>query len=721
MRRRRGKRSKEDDPFEANNVCRLCKQEANEEHFGKFFVEKQSGFSVHQYCMFFSSGLAQRGEDDEGFDGFLIKDIKKEITRAKRLRCNFCKKPGASIGCCVEKCHQTYHYNCGRQRGSLFQFFDSFNSFCTYHRPTQQIHLRESDGKNCPICLNDIEWNSCPFLADVPLLTPCCKVWFHNKCLQRHAHSSGLYYFKCPLCNNKKEFQDEMKRMGVYIPEQDASWEKGDAFADLLFRYNRCDAQNCICPHGKEHKATSGKWRIRLCDLCGQFGTHVKCQHWKRAPAEWYCDVCGNTLPYSSTRKRPVVGDHSMDPCFGNVDDSSSDEDCEVNVCSVSDEEMPLATVKRQPEGHSSTEGQPCFERASGARDQHKEALQQRSMEKCERDPSSETREHETSSDSSQVEDKGSPLRKRQQISTKGGNSCYPDEKDLIRSNSENTVCSLNKLVLDSTEMTPSVLLAISESVREGLLDGHTVVGDKTSILTVSAKVEHITESPKRNSDKNEVIVIEDTDSESSSEYSVELIEEHQKPRSSHRKRRRKRRKLDNSVDLVSQVEADSSAPLVSVEVKKEMLSEQGFLDLSSKREATINLIHTCLHPKGTRSCPLGNDKFGECFLRCCNPGGYSVPDVLVTNSVRANRKCGALQSTTVSSTSSSGHRDTCLMQDQTRDEPGAGKELRSIGTNTLPMKLISRKRIKSKQTAITDTYFPMGKNPVSTFSQTVS
>lgn len=464
------------------------------------------------------------------------------------------------------------------------------------------------------------------------------------------------------------------------------------------------------------------KWRIRLCDLCGQFGTHIKCQHWKRAPEKWYCDVCGNTLPYSSTRKRPVVGDHSMDPCFGNVDDSSSDEDCEVNVCSVSDEEMPLATVKRRPEGHSSTEGQPCFERASGARDQHKEALQQKTMEKCERDASSETREHETSSHSSQVKDKGSPLSKCERILTKGGNSCPPKEKELIRSNSENTACSLDKLVLDSTELTPSVLLAISESVREGLLDGHCVVADKTSILRVSATVEHVTQSPKRNSDKNEVIVIEDTDSESSSEYSVELLEEYQKPRSSHRKRRHKRRKLDSSVDQVSQVEADSSAPLVSVEVKKEMLSEQGFLDLSSKREATINYIHTCVHPKGAkRRCPLGNDKFGECFLRCCNPGGYSVPDVLVTNSVRANRKCGALQSTTVSSTSSSGHRDTCSTQDQTRDEPAAGKELRSIGTNTLPMKLITRKRIQSKQTAITDKYFPIGKKPVSTFSQTVS
>ena len=34
---------------------------------------------------FLSSGLAQRGKDDEEFDGFLIKDIKKEISRAKRL------------------------------------------------------------------------------------------------------------------------------------------------------------------------------------------------------------------------------------------------------------------------------------------------------------------------------------------------------------------------------------------------------------------------------------------------------------------------------------------------------------------------------------------------------------------------------------------------------------------------------------------------------------
>lgn len=46
-----------------------------------------SCFSLLLLCFsqFFSSGLAQHGKDNEGFDGFLIKDIKKEISRAKRL------------------------------------------------------------------------------------------------------------------------------------------------------------------------------------------------------------------------------------------------------------------------------------------------------------------------------------------------------------------------------------------------------------------------------------------------------------------------------------------------------------------------------------------------------------------------------------------------------------------------------------------------------------
>ena len=37
---------------------------------------------------------------------------------------------------------------------------------------------------------------------------------------QRYALSSALHHFKCPLCNNVKEFQKEMQKLGIYIPDQ---------------------------------------------------------------------------------------------------------------------------------------------------------------------------------------------------------------------------------------------------------------------------------------------------------------------------------------------------------------------------------------------------------------------------------------------------------------------------------------------------------------------
>ena len=37
------------------------------------------------FPQFFASGLAQNGDDHEGFDGFLTNDIIKEVRRGKRL------------------------------------------------------------------------------------------------------------------------------------------------------------------------------------------------------------------------------------------------------------------------------------------------------------------------------------------------------------------------------------------------------------------------------------------------------------------------------------------------------------------------------------------------------------------------------------------------------------------------------------------------------------
>jgi len=37
---------------------------------------------------------------------------------------------------------------------------------------------------------------------------------------QRQAKFSGVHHFKCPLCNNADEFQAEMLKYGIYIPDQ---------------------------------------------------------------------------------------------------------------------------------------------------------------------------------------------------------------------------------------------------------------------------------------------------------------------------------------------------------------------------------------------------------------------------------------------------------------------------------------------------------------------
>ena len=42
-------------------------------------------YYIHNIEQLFSSGLSQRGEDEEGILGFLEKDIKQELARGKRL------------------------------------------------------------------------------------------------------------------------------------------------------------------------------------------------------------------------------------------------------------------------------------------------------------------------------------------------------------------------------------------------------------------------------------------------------------------------------------------------------------------------------------------------------------------------------------------------------------------------------------------------------------
>ncbi|XP_078418992.1 G2/M phase-specific E3 ubiquitin-protein ligase isoform X2 [Cetorhinus maximus] len=285
-----------------NPSCVFCRR--NDDCPEKYGEKKtyDNGITLHYYCLIMSSGLYQRGKENEGIYGFLAADIRKEIRRASRMKCRVCKKRGASIGCAIAKCPKSFHFPCGVENQCIFQFTGQFASYCWEHRPVQKLpSIWSGSSYTCAVCLESID----PIPSYDILKSPCCKnTWFHRQCVQYQALSAGVFFFKCTICSNKDEFQKEMLRMGIHIPEKDASWElEENAFQELLHRYQRCDARRCLCKNGREYAEPDSKWDIVLCKYCGSSGTHLACSLLASCMENWECPECRDIV-YKSEKLR---------------------------------------------------------------------------------------------------------------------------------------------------------------------------------------------------------------------------------------------------------------------------------------------------------------------------------------------------------------------------------------------------------------------------------
>ncbi|XP_041827269.1 G2/M phase-specific E3 ubiquitin-protein ligase [Melanotaenia boesemani] len=275
------------------DCCALCRfSDDDPAMYGEKVTLKEHKLSVHYFCLLTSCGVYQRGEEEEGIFGFLVDDIKQEIRRSARLKCHGCKRKGACVGCNVRSCRKKVHFPCGRKQMFISQFTGLFPSYCRDHGPSQSLCVASdiSLPQSCSICLDSID----PILSYSVLKCPSCHTsWFHRDCVQRQAHSAGLFFFRCTLCNNKEDFQEEMVRMGIYIPERDASWElEANAYSELLEVYTRCDSLTCLCDDGRTHSTKSGWFEVIRCQLCGSKGTHRKCSGLKFNTRDWTCSDC---------------------------------------------------------------------------------------------------------------------------------------------------------------------------------------------------------------------------------------------------------------------------------------------------------------------------------------------------------------------------------------------------------------------------------------------
>ncbi|XP_078002977.1 histone-lysine N-methyltransferase 2A isoform X2 [Phascolarctos cinereus] len=126
-------RSREDSPelnpppgVEDNRQCALCLTygDDNANDAGRLLYIGQNEWT-HVNCALWS---AEVFEDDDGS----LKNVHMAVIRGKQLRCEYCQKPGATVGCCLTSCTSNYHFMCSRAKNCVF--LDDKKVYCQRHR-----------------------------------------------------------------------------------------------------------------------------------------------------------------------------------------------------------------------------------------------------------------------------------------------------------------------------------------------------------------------------------------------------------------------------------------------------------------------------------------------------------------------------------------------------------------------------------------------------------
>lgn len=91
-----------------------------------------AGIWVHQQCAVWSPEVYFAGLG-------CLKNVRAALCRGRALKCTRCGRPGATIGCRVDRCPKTYHLPCARDCGSIFDH-RKFLIACKDHRNLFQPH-----------------------------------------------------------------------------------------------------------------------------------------------------------------------------------------------------------------------------------------------------------------------------------------------------------------------------------------------------------------------------------------------------------------------------------------------------------------------------------------------------------------------------------------------------------------------------------------------------
>ncbi|XP_068097971.1 histone-lysine N-methyltransferase 2B isoform X2 [Hyperolius riggenbachi] len=105
--------------------CVLCLKYGDDEpkDAGRLLYIGQNEWT-HINCAIWS---AEVFEENDGS----LRNVHAAVARGRQMRCEFCQKSGATVGCCLSTCQSNFHFMCARARQCTFQ--DDKKVFCQKH------------------------------------------------------------------------------------------------------------------------------------------------------------------------------------------------------------------------------------------------------------------------------------------------------------------------------------------------------------------------------------------------------------------------------------------------------------------------------------------------------------------------------------------------------------------------------------------------------------
>lgn len=221
---------------------------------------------------------------DKEILGFKYKDIIEAVPKFKFEQCFVCQKYQAGVKCSVANCINKWHYPCGFDI-CLTIFEGDFKSYCRSHIPEKNRTIQFKNPKQpCFVCFDEIG----NFNAVTTLIASCCAKkddyeirFLHKKCILQYTKNAGRDSM-CILCDDysKKTWQKDMRLKGVYIPGQDAVWERDGSFDDQV--KNKCEKVDCETKYNND---------VYTCYICGTEPRHLKCVGAEKH-SDYLCSKC---------------------------------------------------------------------------------------------------------------------------------------------------------------------------------------------------------------------------------------------------------------------------------------------------------------------------------------------------------------------------------------------------------------------------------------------